>query len=55
MGVPVQPALIINISAMLLAQNKRPHMPASPVLYGMVESGRYWQQKKFLPRLEVST
>jgi hypothetical protein len=43
--VPVQPALIINISVMLLAyvKQKATHACfASP--YKMVESGRYWRQ-----------
>jgi hypothetical protein len=28
----------------------KPHLPASPVLYGMVESGRYGRQKSFFRR-----
>jgi hypothetical protein len=27
---------------------KKPHLSASPVLYGMVESGRYWRHKKII-------
>jgi hypothetical protein len=39
----VQPALI---SVLCPWHKKKPHLPASPVLYGMVESGRYWRQKR---------
>jgi hypothetical protein len=47
-GVLVQQALIIDISVlgMLLAQNKKPHLHKLPVLFGKVESGKYWRPKK---------
>jgi hypothetical protein len=44
-GGPLQPALILNISAMLLALNKKPHVSKSPCLYEMVDLGKDGDKK----------
>jgi hypothetical protein len=44
--VPVQPALIDNISAMLLALNKKPHLPhLSDTTYVTIEMGELCNKK----------
>jgi hypothetical protein len=44
--VPVQPALILKISAMLLAFNKKPHLSELPYLYEMVDLGKDGDKKE---------
>jgi hypothetical protein len=42
-GVPVRPALILSISAMLLAYVKKPHLPhLSNTIYVTIEMGKYF-------------
>jgi hypothetical protein len=52
-GVPVQPALILNISAMLLACNKKPYLSESPSLYEMVDLGKDGEKKLYKGRFDV--